>query len=95
MPAVGRLTDKDTGHGCWPPRASTTGSPNVFVNGKAALRVSDQFGPHTCGTNTHSGVITVGSNTVFANGKKLARIADNISCGSVISEGSPNVFAGG
>jgi uncharacterized Zn-binding protein involved in type VI secretion len=36
MPAVSRLGDNCTGHGCWPPRPSTGASPNVRVNGIAA-----------------------------------------------------------
>lgn len=95
MPAVARLGDKDTGHGSWPPRPSTSGSPNVFINGIAALRVDDTYGPHTSGSNTHSGTVVSGSGTVKVNGKSLARIGDDVSCGSAIAQGSPNVFAGG
>jgi len=33
MSAVSRLGDTGSGHGCFPPRASTSASSNVYVNG--------------------------------------------------------------
>ena len=36
-----------------------------------------------------------GSQTVFINGKQAGRIGDPVSCGSVVAEGSPNVYIGG
>lgn len=95
MPSVARLTDTCTGHACWPPRPNTQGSPNVFVNGRPVHRQSDSWAPHTCGDNTHGGNLSSGSSTVFANGLSVGRIGDPVSCGSAVSVGSPNVFAGG
>lgn len=96
MPAVARLGDTDTGHGCWPPRPSAAGSPNVFVNGRAVVRQDDAWQPHTCPSipETHGGSLSGGSSKVFVNGKPIGRIGDSISCGSVVAEGSGNVFAG-
>ena len=34
MPAVTRLGDLCTGHGCYPPRPNITAASTVFVNGK-------------------------------------------------------------
>lgn len=97
MPAVSRLGDQCTGHGCWPPRPSTGASPNVFINGIAAHRQGDAWAAHTCPTipETHDSVLAAGSATVFVNGKQLARIGDPVACGSSVAQGSPNVFAGG
>ena len=97
MPPVTRQGDKCTGHDCWPPRNSTSGSPNVFINGAAAHRLNDSGScncPH--GGNYSS---TSASATVFVNGMGLTRIGDETTCnscgekGSHVS-GSENVFAG-
>ncbi|MDR8014105.1 PAAR domain-containing protein [Ectopseudomonas guguanensis] len=97
MPAVSRLGDNCTGHGCWPPRPSTEASPNVRVNGIAAHRQGDAWAAHTCPTipETHASVLAAGSTTVRVNGKQLARVGDPVACGSSVAQGSANVFAGG
>lgn len=95
MPAVSRIGDTCTGHGCFPPRANDSGSGNVFINGIGAHRQGDHWVPHTCGKNTHDGTLSGGSGTVFVNGKPLGRIGDMVSCGSAVGAGSGNVFAGG
>ena len=97
MPAVSRLGDVCSGHGCHPPRPSTEGSSDVFVNGIGVHRLGDAWASHTCGDNTHAGNLASGSSTVFANGLQVGRIADPINgvCGSVVAQGSEDVFAGG
>ena len=97
MAAVTRKGDACTGHGCWPPRASTGASPNVYVNGTAVHRQGDAWAAHTCPSipQTHASVLANGSPTVFANGKPLGRIGDPVACGSSVAAGSANVFAGG
>lgn len=95
MPSVTRLGDTCTGHGCFPPRASTSGSPNVFINGIPAHRNGDGWAVHCCEDKCHDGTMAGGSSSVFVNGKPLARIGDSVSCGSASGQGSPNVFAGG
>lgn len=95
MPAVTRLGDNCTGHGCWPPRPSVSASPNVFVNGIPVHRQGDAWATHCCGPACHAGVLAAGSSTVYVNGKQCGRIADPVNCGSNVAEGSPNVFAGG
>jgi uncharacterized Zn-binding protein involved in type VI secretion len=95
MPAVTRLGDKCTGHGCFPPRANTSASGNVFVNNIAAHRQSDAWATHCCGPSCHDSVLASGSGTVFVNNLQLARIGDPVACGSAIAAGSDNVFAGG
>lgn len=97
MPAVTRLGDACTGHGCWPPRPSSAASPDVFVNGIAAHRQGDAWAAHTCPTipETHASVLAAGSSSVYVNGKQLGRIGDPVACGSAVAAGSADVFAGG
>lgn len=65
-----------------------TGSPNVFVNSRAAIRVGDG-GPHLacCGPNLF--VAATGSPNVFCNSVPLVRERDaTLHCG--LSPGSVN-----
>lgn len=100
MPKAVRLGDICTGHDCFPPRKSTSGSPNVLINYKNAHRVGDSWEVHTCTHpdiphGSHSGIMASGSPNVFVNNLPLARVGDNISCGSTASTGSHNVFVNG
>lgn len=100
MPAVARVGDICTGHECFPPRACAAGSPNVYVNSRAAHRVGDAWNIHTCtdpGTphGSHDSVLGSGSGSVYVNGKALGRIGDSVACGSSVATGSGDVFAGG
>lgn len=92
MPAVTRLGDLDTGHGCFPPRPNNQASPDVFVNGIAVHRETDGWSTHCCGPSCHASVLAKGSSTIFINGLPAARIGDPVACGSIVAEGSPNVF---
>lgn len=105
MPPQGRLGDRSMtpadAHGCpaCPHPAigpAVCGSPDVFVNGKPALRVGDQ-GIHTacCGPNTWEALM--GSFTVMINGKGAYRLGDMAKhCGGIgaLLEGSPDVMVG-
>lgn len=100
MPAVTRKGDTCTGHDCFPSRASTSGSDNVFVNGISAHREGDGWEVHTCTHpkiphGSHGSVLASGSSSVYVNGKQLGRIGDPVACGSSVASGSSNVFAGG
>ena len=96
MPAVTRLGDTCTGHGDFPPRESTSGSPNVFVNGKPAHRQGDSWAVHCNSVPVcHGGTLASGSSSVYVNGRQLGRIGDSVSCGSTVASGSSNVFVGG
>jgi len=108
MPALGRLGDNsqtamDT-HGCRScPHPATGpaigGSPNVNVNGKAALRVGDpgvHLAVRCCGPNQWNAL--VGSSSVFINGKPAHRLGDSVKhCGGLgrLVTASPDVTAGG
>ena len=93
MPAVTRINDICTGHGCFPSRSNVQGSGNVFVNKLAVHRTGDKWDAHCCST-CHDSVTASGSGTVYVNGKQIARIGDPVACGSTIAQGSGNVFAG-
>ncbi len=97
MPAAVRLSDRCTGHGCWPPRPNAGASGDVFANGRGAHRVGDPWQPHTCPSipETHASTQASGSPTVFVNGRAWARVGDAIACGSANATGSPNVFVNG
>jgi len=98
MPAVSRIGDMSTGHGCFAPTALVqTPVTKTFFNGKLASVVNSatQHAPHTCGITTHSGTTrspSSGASKTFIEGKLAARIGDNIACGDAIAEGSPNSF---
>jgi len=94
MPAACRLGDMSAGH-CFTARPNDQGSPNVFINGIAAHRLSDHWITHCCGIVCHDGVLAQGSPNVFVNGLAQGRIGDAISCGDTIAQGSPNVFVNG
>ena len=95
MPPTGRLGDRSA---C--PHQSTspsiTGSPNVNVDGKPALRVSDLGMPPPCCPKPW--VASKGSGTVFINGLPAHRLGDEdlhaAGPGRLI-EGSPDVNIGG
>ena len=94
MPGVSFEGATCSGHGCYPPRPSTSGSSDVFVEGIAVLRAGDSYAPHTCGDSTHGGAMAEGSGTVTANGHAVVRIGDGVDCGSVCAECVDTVFAG-
>lgn len=98
MPAVVRLGDLSTGHGCFPPTTLVvTSSTKSYINGKL-IGLQDnmsQFSTHVCGNNTHLQItryISAGSPKSFIEGKPIARIGDDIGCGDACGEGSPNSF---
>ena len=94
MPAASRLNDNCSGHSCFPPRPITSASGDFFWNGIGAARVGDTLATHRCGKSSHPGTITAGSSTFFINGKQAAFISSQVNCGSVVAEGSADVFLG-
>jgi len=87
-----RTTDLCTGHSCYPPRRSKTGSPDVIINDKLAHRLGDSWNTHSCGRYGHKGETVTASMYVIINDKGCARIGDDVSCGSVIMTGSNDVI---
>lgn len=93
---ISRIKDIESGHQCWPPVPVITGSLNVFVNKKAALRVGDVTAVHVCGNNPpHTDKCVKGSTKIFCNKKAIMRIGDVLSFGAVMTQGSHTVLAGG
>jgi uncharacterized Zn-binding protein involved in type VI secretion len=95
MPGACRLGDKCTGHSCFPPRINSSASSDVIVNGKGWHRKGDSWVVHCCGKYCHGGILNGSSSSVFINKRGAGRIGDSVSCGSAVSSGSGNVFAGG
>ena len=96
MPSATRKGDYCTGHGCYPPRPSITGSPNVYTNNRPAIRRTDWYAAHGCNRCIpHPGQLKKGSQTVFINMLDAGRIGDPIDCGSFVAQGSQNVYIGG
>jgi len=98
MPAVSRVGDMSTGHGCFPP-TSMVQSPisKTFFNGIKAGVVNSgcQFATHSCGTVTHTQserFVSSGAGKTYLEGKAAARIGDDVGDGDAIAEGSANSF---
>ena len=94
MPKVHRKGDMGTGHGCFPPRASVQGSPNVYAKNIQVHRVTDAWATHCC-DKCHGSKLCDGSPNVFANNLKVGRKGDPVCCGSRCAEHSPDVIANG
>lgn len=81
----------------WAPRHVTgsliRGSPNVFINSRAAMRANLSQG--VCSDHNGPQVVAQGSSTVFINRQPASRKEDKLMCGALINDGSPNVFIGG
>jgi uncharacterized Zn-binding protein involved in type VI secretion len=98
MPAIVRLGDLSTGHGCFPPtNLVTTVATKSYINGKlVGLQDEEsQFSTHVCGIVVHpqnSRYISSGSSKTYIEGKPVARIGDDIACGDACAEGSPDSF---
>ena len=98
MPAVIRLGDVSTGHGCFPPtNLAATPVSKTYVNGILAGVVSGgcQYTAHSCGIVVHpntSRTPSSGASKTYIEGNPAARIGDNISCGDACGQGSTNTF---
>lgn len=93
--SIALLGSTCSGHGCFPPRVSLTGSSFFFINGTPVHAVGDAWAIHTCTTQAHAGVLAEGSSLMYVNGKPIGRVGDAIDCGSVVAEGSDFVFVNG
>lgn len=97
MPAATRLGDNTAGHG-WSPTPSIKGSPDVFVNSLASIRIGDDYAVHSMPyppVAPHKLNSAQGSTTVYANGLAMTRVGDVLSCTDTVAFGSSNVFIGG
>ena len=95
MPALTRLGDKSSGHDSCAPMPLIEASGNVFIDGKGAGRLGDQYAAHGCIVHgSHQDTIAAGSPTVTINGRPAARVGDDITLAGMVQEGSVSVFAG-
>lgn len=89
-----KVGDIGTGHDGFPSTAIALGSPNVFIDGMPAARVTDPLEEHSKpGSSSHPRHIISGSGTVFVNGSALAITGSKVDCGGEII-GSGTVFVG-
>ncbi|MDC0743047.1 PAAR domain-containing protein [Polyangium mundeleinium] len=88
--------DECSGHDGCPPRKAIEGSPDVFLDGHAIVRVGDLWEPHDGPDHPHhDSVAEEGSDEIYVNGKAVVRVGDCLDCGSVVKTGSMALFAGG
>lgn len=77
------------------------GSPDVYINGRPAMRAGDDIALSCNGLPLSHPfwpfpvVIAEGSATVYINGKPAARLGSKMVCGAHIKSGSPDTFIGG
>jgi len=76
----------DVSGGTASPAIATGGSPNVFINGRPAMREGDAY--------EDGSTLVEGSKSVFINGKPAGRSLAATSNGGIAFSGSPNVFIG-
>ena len=86
MPGISRK-DTDTAGG-----TIIEGSPDVFVENKAVVRIGDAVAGHGIAKHADPKMET-GSGTVFANGIAVCRAGDTADCGDAAT-GSGTVSAG-
>lgn len=92
---MSRLGDFESGHGCWFPVVTVTGSPNVMVNKIPANKSGDITVTHVCGTKPpHPDKCSKGSKKVWVNKKMAMRVGDLLAPGGgVMCQGSHSVIA--
>jgi len=91
---LGSFIGEQVGKRLIPPTPSgpiTTGSPNVFINGRPGAFCSSDVACIKDATQK----IAQGSATVGYNQLPAARVGDKGTCGFAVGEGSENVFIGG
>jgi uncharacterized Zn-binding protein involved in type VI secretion len=77
------------------------GSPNVFINGRNAMRAGDDFALSCTGLPLNHPywpfkvLIAEGSAKFYINGKPAARVQSKMVCGAHVAVGSHNTFIGG
>jgi uncharacterized Zn-binding protein involved in type VI secretion len=85
------ITSMCSGHGCFPARKATTGSPDININNKPAHRKDDKWDIHQC-TGSHDGFLSAGSPKMTWNNKPSGRVSDPVNCGSTAATGSSDTF---
>jgi len=93
---IGRITEICSGHKCYPPTVSVSGSSNVFSDDLPVHRVSDMYVPHCCKT-CHPVITSKASPSVYANDLACSHIGSSTSCSSknIMMTGSSTVWVEG
>ncbi|RQQ79205.1 hypothetical protein DF134_34875 [Burkholderia stagnalis] len=81
--AIGKMFSSPSG-------AITTGSSNVFVNGKPAAYAT--LSGVACSKHNPIPLVAQGSTNIFINNRPAARKDDKITCGATIGDGSHDTF---
>jgi len=85
-----------TGHDACPSRKAIEGSPDVFIDGYAVVRLGDAWEAHGCPAHApHQGRVMQASDEVSVNGLPVVRVGDPLDCGGVVQTGSEALYAGG
>lgn len=88
--------DVCTGHDACPPRKAVEGSPDVFIDGHAVVRLGDLWESHGCPAHApHQGRVNQASSEITVNGLPVVRVGDPIDCGGQVKTGCEALYAGG
>jgi len=88
--------DVCSGHDACPARKAIEGSPDVFLEGHAVVRLGDLWETHGCPAHSpHKGKVIQASDEVTVNGLPVVRVGDPLDCGSKVKTGSDLLYAGG
>jgi len=87
--------DTCSGHDDCPPRKAVEGSPDVFIDGHAVVRVGDLWEEHEgSGHSKHQGRVQQASEDITVNGLPVVRVGDPLDCGGTVQTGSEGLYAG-
>lgn len=93
--AVRMGVDLSTGHDCFKPTKTATGSVTTFTEQFPQVRVSDSYVPHCCPKKgCHPPIASQGSQTVFVDGLAKHLVGHACNCGDFAATGSLTTFAG-
>lgn len=88
--------DECTGHDGCPSRKAVEGSPDVFLDGHAVVRLGDRWASHGCPVHApHEGRVNQASEDVLVNGLPVVRVGDPLDCGGAVKTGAEALYAGG
>lgn len=76
---IGRVTDLNSGHECFPPTIAIEGSSNTMCNDLPIHRVSDSYMPHCC-HGCHVPHTAVASPSVYVNDLQASHIGSRTDC---------------
>jgi uncharacterized Zn-binding protein involved in type VI secretion len=88
--------DEHDGHDDCHPGKAIEGSPDVFLEGFAVVRLGDLWEEHDCPEHeSHQAKVIQASSEVTVNGLALVRVGDVLDCGCRVKTGAKALYAGG